>query len=286
MRSLLALFLLSVSMPGQTSVAAPPPPAAPGAAPKSQDTIFTMNGKTWTRGDWDNFIDALPEGTLQTVRNNPSEFIRQLAVVDHLTQRAEKEGFLDREPFKTRHWLERRKMVASFYQEQNQNQVGATDEEVRAFYEKNKDRFTTVSLKMIYLAPPATGSDLAVRAKAETIHQELLKGGDFVKLVKEHSEEPDSKSRDGDLGTVSKSDPLPEEVKAVVFGLKKGDITKPIWVKSGIYLFRCEEAKTEKFEDLKETLRTEVRQRKFVEWFDGERKKAEVKFVREDYLKQ
>ena len=105
-----------------------------------------------------------------------------------------------------------------------------------------------------------------------------------MKLVRDHSEEPGSKARDGDLGTLSKSDALPDEVKAVVFGLKKGDVTKPIAVPNGIYIFRCEEAKTEKFEDVRETLRTEVRQRKYIEWFDGERQKADVKFVRQDYL--
>ena len=268
----------------QTPIAAPAPPAAAAERPKSNDTIVVINGKAWSRQEWDQFIDSLPEGTLSTYKSNPTEFVRQLAIIDHLTTKAEQEKFLDKDPYLIRYWLERRKLVSTFYQEHTQNTTAASDEEVRAFYEKNKDRFTTVTLKMIYLSPPAAGSDLAVRAKADGLYAQIQKGADFVKLVRDHSEEPGSKGRDGDLGTLSKSDALPDEVKAVVFGMKKGEVTKPIAVTNGIYIFRCEDAKTEKFDDVKETLRTEVRQRKYIEWFDGERKKADVKFVRQDYL--
>lgn len=284
MRSLLGLLAISFLAQAQTTVVAPPPPAAAGEKPKAQDTIFVLNGKTWTRDAWDTFTDSLPEGTQTTLKSNPAEFVRQLAIIDHLTAAAEKEGFLDKEPYKTRYALERLKLISTFYQEHTQNNTGASDEEVLAYYNKNQDRFTTVTLKMIYLSPPATGSDLAVRAKAEDLYAQLQKGADFVKLVRDHSEEPGSKGRDGDLGTVSKSDALPDEVKAVVFTLKKGEVSKPIRVSNGIYIFRCEDSKTDKFADIKETLRTEVRQRKYVEWFDGERKKADVKFVRQDYL--
>lgn len=287
-RILIGLMALSAlaraQTAAQTPIPAPPPPAPAAEKPKAKDTIFVLNGRTWTRDDWDTFLDSLPEGAQTTLKGNPVEFIRQLAIIDHLTKKAEAEGFLDKEPYKTRYWLERRKIVSTFLQEHTQNNTGALDEDVREFYDKNKDRFTTVTLKMIYLAQPVTGNDLAVRAKAEEVYQQALKGGDFVKLVREHSEEASSKGRDGDLGTFSKSDSLPDEVKAVVFTMKKGDLAQPIRVANGFYIFRCEEAKTEKFEDVKEALRTEVRQAKYIQWFNDERTKADVKFVRQDYV--
>lgn len=282
-RSFFCLCALASALLGQPPAAAPAAPAAPDK-PKPGDTVFVLNGKAWTRDAWDTFVDSLPEGTQGTLKNNPSEFVRQLAVIDFLTDKAIKEGFLDREPYKTRWALERLKLISTFYQEHTQNNTGAADEEVKAFFDKNKDRFTTVTLKMIYLSPPAAGSDMPVMAKAADIYEQIQKGADFVKLVRDHSEEPGSKGRDGDLGTVSKSDPLPAEVKAVVFSMKKGEVTKPIRVSNGIYIFRCEEAKTEKFEDVRDALRTEVRQQKYIEWFDGQRKQADVKFVRQDYI--
>jgi parvulin-like peptidyl-prolyl isomerase len=284
MRLFLCVLGLTAGLFAQTPIAAPAPPAATGEPPKSGDTIVVINGKAWTRQEWDQFVDGLPENTLSTYKTNPTEFVRQLAILDHLTAKAEREKFLEKDPYLMRYWLERRKLVATFYQEHTQNMTIATDEEVRAYFDKSQDRFTTVTLKMIYLSPPAAATDGTVRTKADGIYAELMKGADFVRLVREHSEEPGSKARDGDLGTLSKSDALPDEVKAVVFAMKKGDISKPIAVTNGVYIFRCEEAKTEKFEDVKETLRTEVRQRKYIEWFDGERKKADVKFVRQDYL--
>ena len=281
---LLSSSCIVAGLAAQTPIAAPAPPAPASQPPKSADTILVINGKPWSRQQWDQFIDSLPEGTLATYKTNPTEFVRQLAIIDHLTTKAEQEKFLDQDPYFIRYWLERRKLVSTFYQEHTQNTTIATDEEVRAYFEKNRDRFTTVTLKMIYLSPPAAGTDLTVRAKAEDLYAQIKKGADFVKLVRDHSEEPGSKARDGDLGTLSKSDALPDEVKAVVFSLKKGDVTQPISVPNGVYIFRCEEAKTEKFEDVKDTLSTEVRQRKYIDWFESERKKADVKFIRQDYL--
>jgi len=275
-------LLVSLLLAGSALAQNPP---APEKMPAASDVVMEMNGQAWTRGQWDQFIDSLPESVLATYKSSPTEFVKQLAIIDYLTKRAEAEKFTEKDPYKIRIWLERTKMISSYFQEHTQNNTFASQEEVKAYFDKNKDRFTTVSLRMIYLAPPAAGSDMAVRAKAEDLYAQLQKGADFVKLVREHSEEPNSKGRDGDLGTLSKSDPLPEEVKAVVFNLKKGEVTKPIRVTNGFYIFRCEDLKTDKFEDVKTALETEVRQQKYMQWFDAERKKAGVKFVRPDYLK-
>lgn len=254
------------------------------AAPKGSDPVVTINGRVWTRSEWDEFVDSMTESNRASYQTNPVEFVRQLAIIDHLTKKAQEEKFLEKDPHRMRYYLEQRKMIASFFQEHTQNMTTASDAEIKAFYDKNADRFTAVTLKMIFLSPGAGGNDMAVAARAQQIYEQAAKGGDFVKLVRENSEEIGSKGRDGDLGEVRKSDPLPDEVKAVVFKMKKGDISKPVRAKSGFYIFRCEDAKTESFDEVKGALATEVRQRKYIEWFENERKKADVQFQRQDYF--
>ena len=62
---------------------------------------------------------------------------------------------------------------------------------------------------------------------SRAIQKKILSGADFVKLVKENSEDASSKAKDGDMGTMSRADNLPESIRSVVFGLKAGEVSDP-----------------------------------------------------------
>ena len=88
-----------------------------------------------------------------------------------------------------------------------------TEQDVVEFYEANKTTVFVqpdmVQFKHIFLdtrnVPEASGR-LAVRERAERIHRELLNGADFDFLVREHSEDTESRDSGGFFGTYLRRD--------------------------------------------------------------------------------
>lgn len=274
---------LSVSL-----LAQPSKPAAPQkAAPKLTDVVANINGQSWTRADLEEYIDALPQDRQTIYKTNPQEFLRQLAIVEYMANLADKENVLADGRFKYRYRFERSRMMGDFIQQKKQNAIQASDEEVEAAYRKNSDKYTTAKVRMIYLSfalPPAQGtSEEAAKAKAQDLHQQLKSGADFIKLVREHSEQ--LKDQDGSLGTLTKADAIPEAIKAVIFSLKKGEFSAPTRHDNGYYLFLCDDYVVQAMADVRDSISNDVRAQKFRDWFTDETKKSKVEFLNEDYFK-
>lgn len=122
------------------------------------------------------------------------------------------------------------------------------EEEVRAYYEANRDRFTEperlrLSLILLRLDPTATGAAIeAVQAKAAELHGRLKAGESFADLARAHSADP-SAPNGGDLGYLHRG-MLPEAIeKQFADGLRPGEIAPPARVLEGIAIVRLDERK-------------------------------------------
>ncbi len=274
--------------PAQTPAAqTPATPAAPKPLPKLTDIVATINGQAWTRADLEEYIDALPQDRQTIYQTNPQEFLRQLAIVEYMAELADREKVLEDGRFKYRYRFERSRMMGDFIQQKKQNAIQASDAEVEAAYRKNSDKYTTAKVKMIYISftlPPAQGtSEAAAKAKAEDVYQQLKGGADFVKLVHAHSEQ--LKEQDGNLGTLTKADAIPEGIKTVIFGLKKGQVSPPARHDNGYYIFLCEDYVVQDMTEVRDSISSDVRALKFRDWFTEESKKSKVEFLHDDYFK-
>ncbi len=278
-------LMLSVALWAQSAKPAEKPAEKP--APKLTDVVATINGQTWTRADLEEYIDALPQDRQMIYQTNPQEFLRQLAILEYMAQLADKENVLADPRFKYRYRFERSRMMGDFIQQKKQNAIQATDAEIEAAYKKNADKYTTAKVRMIYIsfaAPPAQGTREAdAKAKADEIYQKLKSGGDFIQLVKAHSEQ--LKEQDGSLGLLTKADAIPDPIKNVIFALKKGEFSTPVRHDNGYYLFLCEDYTVQALADVRDAISADVRGGKFREWFTEESKKSKVEFLREDYFK-
>ena len=83
-----------------------------------------------------------------------------------------------------------------------------------------------------------------------------------MKLVKEYSEEPTSKAKDGDFGTFHGSDNIPEPTRSMVMALKTGEVSDPVRQPNGVYLFRAEEVLAGLFDKVSEEIFTQLRQQR------------------------
>jgi parvulin-like peptidyl-prolyl isomerase len=100
-----------------------------------------------------------------------------------------------------------------------------------------------VKIKQIFIKNPKSAADAevkAVQAKIGTVKKELqIKS--FAEVAGKYSEDPISKSRNGDFGIVAKGD-LPLVLEKAVFSLKVGNYTKePIKTDIGYYFIKVEE---------------------------------------------
>ncbi len=115
------------------------------------------------------------------------------------------------------------------------------------------------------LAPGASPEQEAqVRAVAEKVRAEALKGADFGALARVHSEDPGSKDRGGDLGFFARGEMVPE-FEAAAFGLAPGAVSELVKTTFGFHVLRVverREARAGTFEEARGRIEAEIRRRK------------------------
>ncbi len=81
------------------------------------------------------------------------------------------------------------------------------------------------------------GSDEKNHEEAMKLYEQLIKGADFAKLAKEHSSDPGSAIKGGDLGWFGKGMMVPEFEKAAFSG-RVGVVQKPIKTSYGYHIIK------------------------------------------------
>ncbi len=136
-----------------------------------------------------------------------------------------------------------------------------TDEEVRAFYEENKEGFAqdaSVTASHILLRLERTDGDDVKEAKRErlaSIRQQLLEGADFAEMAREHSDCP-SASGGGDLGPFGRGQ-MVSEFEDAAFSQPVGSVGQIVETQFGYHLIKVTEKtepKTPEFEEVRERI--------------------------------
>ena len=78
--------------------------------------------------------------------------------------------------------------------------VEVTPEQQQKFYESNKEKYRETQAKLIYIPFTDEASEAEAKAKALKVAQQARGGVDFVKLVKEFSQDSASAGQNGDIG--------------------------------------------------------------------------------------
>ena len=123
--------------------------------------------------------------------------------------------------------------------------VAVTDARIKASYDERKAEFQREEVQARHILiqlPP--GADDAVKAAkrqvAEGVLKQLQGGADFAKLAGQHSDDPGSKGRGGDLGWFSRGEMVPVFEDAV-FSLNQGQISGVIETQFGFHLVQLQD---------------------------------------------
>jgi peptidyl-prolyl cis-trans isomerase D len=130
--------------------------------------------------------------------------------------------------------------------------------DVEKYYTEHAKEFETprqVRASHLLVSVPQTGGSEAedkARAKVADAIRRVKGGEDFGKLAAEMSEDPGSKTRDGDLGWVKKGEMVPQFEEAL-FNLKQGELTaEPVRTPFGYHAIKAFEVKAESRKQLRE----------------------------------
>lgn len=133
---------------------------------------------------------------------------------------------------------------------------------------------------ILFAVTPSRSDEEQARERAEDIYQQVTSGKlDFVEAIRRHSEDPDSRSRDGDMGWIP-IDGFYGDMRAVVDTLRVGRISRPVSGDGGFHVFKVtgEQAEsTYSFDEIEEQMKQyaaqEAMEKELRGWLDQLRKK-------------
>ncbi|MBI5444200.1 MAG: peptidylprolyl isomerase [Deltaproteobacteria bacterium] len=137
-----------------------------------------------------------------------------------------------------------------------------SDEDVKKFYEENKDKLVVpeevqASHILVRVAEDAKPEDKEkAKAKAEDLRKKAVEGADFAQLAKDNSEDPGSAPNGGDLGYFSK-DRMVEPFANAAFALKPGEVSQVVETEFGFHVIKAtghKDATVRPLDEVKEDL--------------------------------
>ena len=124
-----------------------------------------------------------------------------------------------------------------------------TDDDLKSYYQQHQDEFrvqASAQVRHILIGTGAPGAKPdqkaidAAKAKAEDILKQLKGGAKFADLAKKNSEDPGSKDKGGELGTIIKGQTV-KPFEDAVFSAKVGDIVGPVQSEFGFHIIQVEQ---------------------------------------------
>jgi len=253
-----------------------------------QTTIAVFDdGVKLTMGDFKKIFAVLPPDNQPLALRNRQTFLQQWAFMRKLAQMAEKQKLDLESPAREQLEYSRFAILSQAKLAEALNSIIVEPAEIVKSYDTDKERFKEVRVKAIYVSFGKSGkapSEDEAKAKATRLLAEIRGGADFVKLVKENSDDDTSKAKDGDFATLRRNDNIPDAIRAAVFSLKQGEVTEPVRQPNGFYLLRAEEVRYPPLSQVRDEIFTELRQRHYSQWLEQTNKDAKVEFTSPAFL--
>ncbi len=147
------------------------------------------------------------------------------------------------------------------------NEIAATDDEVKSYYDENSERYDLVTVKhILFRTTNDNNEDLSEEEKQEkyTLAQEMVDrikaGEDMAELAAEYTEDPGSVSTGGEY-TFGRGEMVPE-FEEWSYSANIGDIDI-VETSFGYHVMRLE--KHSEYDDVKETAKSDLTQKKFAD---------------------
>lgn len=288
----IVLFLIAAAVWAQP---ARPPAAAPASAlpevPPETVVATFADGQKLTAGELKSFLAVMPPNMQQSAMRDRRAFVQQFALMRRLAEMAEQAKLDQRSPTRESLAYNRMYLLMNAQLREVMAGINISPADAQAYYNQARDRFAQVKVKAIYIpfAADKTGdpkrlTEAEAQARIASLRSEIVAGADFVKMVKENSQDEISAAKDGDFGTIRRTDNLPEGIRAAIFSLKTGEVSEPVKQPNGFYLFRAQEISAQPYSEVQEEIIKELKQARFKQWMDEAVSSLNFKIQNEDFV--
>ena len=221
--------------------------------------LAEVNGKKITGVDYNLFIDSLNPQLKQYFGGEEmnKEVVNELVYQTLLYEEAMEKGMDKDDEFTQVLEKTKESMLKTYALGKLLATVSVTDDEIKKFYEDNKDVFKENE------SANASHILVAEEDKANEIYKKVKNGEDFASLAKEFSTCP-SKEKGGELGTFTRGQ-MVKEFEDAVFNNEVGAITEPVKTQFGYHIIKINdknEGRDLAFDEVKDKIATQVRRQK------------------------
>jgi peptidyl-prolyl cis-trans isomerase C len=231
---------------------------------KKQDgkVLATIDGEKITLEEFNKELDRIPANMKMLVltQSGKQSFLDRYVVKRLLLEEAKKESIEKDKEFQERaNDIREQLLIESLLKKKVTTNINPSEQELKDYYEKNKDKFKTgqeVDTRQILVK---------TEKEAREVRAKLDKGEDFADLAKRYSIDPSAKATGGAIGFHAKGSLLPE-YEAVAFKLTKvGQISPPVKTQLGYHIIQLQGVKPPAFtpyEEVKEFIKQRIVQEK------------------------
>lgn len=259
-----------------------------GGAPEAKKegkVLAEVNGGSITTGDFERELKNLPE-YLKAMADTPQgrkEMLDTMVIRELILQQAAKDGIDKGAEIEDKlRDLKKRLIVESFLKKKVETESKVSDEDMKKFYEQNKDKFKS--------GDQIKASHILVKTEKEAkdILAKLKSGGNFEELAKKSSVDS-SAAKGGDLGWFGKGSMVPAFEKAAL-ALKEGQISDVVKSDFGYHIIKLTGKRTagaRSFEEVKDQIKAAIlptKQQEIFQKIKEDLKKSAKITVKEDVL--
>jgi len=287
----LSVFLFASLLAVRAQTPAAPPAASLPDLPDETVVCTFDDGVKLSMGEFKKVYGALPPQLQQMAITNRQEFLHEYSLMRKLTKLAEEKKLDQDSPYKEALDFSRMMVLSQAQMMETNNAQTVTPAEIVKDYDVNKEKYKQARVKAIYIPygnASAKGKKVLTeeeaQAKAAKLAAAARSGGDFIKLVKENSEDETSRAKDGDFGSFRVSDNIPDAIRTAVFALKQGEVSDPVRQPNGFYVFRAEEVTYRPLSQVRDEIFTALKTKHYQEVMDKLNTESQVKDINPAFL--
>lgn len=174
-------------------------------------------------------------------------------------------------------------MVEKILKENVYKKISVKPKDTKNYYNTHKDEFykdRQTSFRQILIKISEFENKELARNDAQNLMNRLSKGEDFAELAKNHSQ--DSHASKGGLWTFEEVSEVRKDLKEIIFGLEKGQVSGIIESDIGFHIIKCEENIPPSYLPFKEA-QDEIYQKLFREKF-GDKKNEYLEQLKKGFF--
>lgn len=224
--------------------------------------LATIDNEVITLEEFNRELDKIPTNMKMLVASESGKksYLDRLIVKKLLLREASKEKIEKQKDFEERLAdLREQLIIESLLKKKIAAESTQTNEDLKQYYEKNKERFKRereINTRHILLK---------TEEEAKQVLNRLVNGEDFVELARQYSIDPNAKSTGGEIGFHPKGSLLPE-YEAEAFKLNKiGQVSGIVKTQFGYHIIRLEGVRPPSyvpFDEVKDFIKQQISQEK------------------------